>query len=131
MKTLWDCATAEDASTGWFMMANQTIELPETISSQNRGIVLMWQPYGGSDSTPLSYDVNYSFVPKTHASYASNYGVDFFLANQTGNHVAVKYIYVTDDALTGHANNSKGKTQTDSGITLEANWFVLTKVFGV
>lgn len=131
IKVLWDCSTAENTKTGWFMMESQTIDLPEPLSSQNRGIVLMWQPYGGSGSAPLAYDVNYSFVPKAHSSYANNYGIDFFLANQTGNHVAIKYIYVTDNALKGHANNDKGATNSDSGITFEPDWFVLTRVFGV
>lgn len=106
------------------MQASQTINLNEKISEQRTGIVLHWQAY--ENNKVQNYDHNYCFIPKTHVSGG---GVAMFLINQSGTHVGNKYVYVYDDKIKGHDNNYSNATQ--SGITLDRRYFVLTEVLGV
>lgn len=106
------------------MQASQTITLNEPISDQLTGIVLHWQAY--ENGKAQNYDHNYCFVPKTNIAGG---GVAMFLINQSGTHVGNKYLYVNDKSIKGHDNNYSNATQ--SGITLDRRYFVLTEVLGV
>lgn len=110
----------------YYMAATHTVTLSEKVSQQAHGIVLHWQAY--LDGAKQNYDHCFRFIPKT---FRSGYGTALVLANRTMNNVCVKYIYVSDDHLTGHADNSADKSTATSGITKNPKYFVLTEVLGV
>ena len=81
------------------MLATQTITLSEKISQQPRGICLMWSAYSNNEAQ--DYDFCYTFIPKEHVNYYNSKGVHCAIA--TLNAFAVKYLYITDQTITGHA----------------------------
>ena len=113
----------------WYMNGSQTAYLSQKLSEQQHGIVLVWQAY--SNGSAKNWHYNYNFIPKWHALYKSGAGVSLWLTNDVGSQVASKYIYVYDDKLEGHVNNSSGETERGSGIYVTNNHWVLTCVLGV
>lgn len=113
----------------WYMNASQTATLSQKVSEQQHGIVLVWQAY--SSGSAQSWDYNFCFVPKWQALTNSGRGVSMWLTADAGHIVASKYIYVYDDKIVGHANNSAGATKRNSGITTTNNYWALTCVIGV
>lgn len=113
----------------WFMNASQSAMLSQKVSEQKNGIVLVWQAY--SNGSAQSWDYNFCFVPKWQVLTNQGRGVSMWLTADAGHIVASKYIYVYDDKLVGHANNSNGATKRNSGITTTNNYWALTYVLGV
>ena len=113
----------------WYMNGSQVAYLSQRLSEQQNGIVLVWQAY--SDGSARNWHYNYNFIPKWHALYKSGAGVSLWLINDVGSQVASKYIYVYDDKLEGHVNNSSGETKRGSGLYVTNNHWVLTCVLGV
>ena len=113
----------------WYMNGSQIARLSQKLSEQQHGIVLVWQAY--DDGSAKNWHYNYNFIPKWHALYKSGAGVSLWLTNDVGSQVASKYIYVYDDKLEGHVNNSTGETSRGSGINVTNNHWVLTCVLGV
>ena len=119
-KVLWTGA--------YFMIATQTITLSESISAQNKGIVLCWSAY--ENETAQDYDWVYHFVPKWHISVSNGSGVDFFLS--TLNTAGHKYLYISDTSIRGYASNSSSSaTGTNSKIVFKNNYWALRAVIGV
>lgn len=52
------------------------------------------------------------------------------MSTSNGAFIATKYLYIRDDGITGHANNSL-IFNSASGVTLTNNRFVLRYVIGV
>lgn len=113
----------------YFMSASQTINLSQKVSEQKNGIVLVWQAY--SDDAPQPWDYNFTFIPKWQVITNSSRGVACFLATSHANYIGTKYVYLFDNKITGHKDNSTGAIKGNSGITTTNNHWVLTHVIGV
>lgn len=113
----------------YFMSGSNTINLSQKVSEQKAGIILVWQAY--SDGAPQPWEYNFTFIPKWQAITNSSRGVVCFLATSHASYIGTKYVYVFDDKITGHNDNSTGATKGSSGITTTNNHWVLTYVIGV
>lgn len=113
----------------YYMSDSNTINLSQKVSEQKTGIVLVWQAY--SDGAPQPWDYNFTFIPKWQAMTNSSRGVTCFLSNSHAGYIGTKYVYVFDNKITGHKENSTGATKGNSGITTTNNHWVLTHVLGV
>lgn len=113
----------------YYMSGGNTINLSKKVSEQKNGIVLVWQAY--SDGAPQPWDYNFTFIPKWQALTNPSRGVTCFLANSQAGYIGTKYIYIFDNKITGHNENSSGATKGSSGITTTNNHWVLTHVLGV
>lgn len=119
-KVLWTGA--------WYMTANHIIYLPELISEQSTGIMLVWSGFG--NNVVQNYDWFYQFIPKYHGVYRSGSGVTSgLITNTPGGTVGTKYLMIYNDHIQGHDNNSKYGTYT--GITYNNSHWVLRAVVGV
>lgn len=117
-KTLWSGAVWPNDS--------QTITFSEKVSQQANGIVLVFCRY---NSGALDENFICRYVPKRMVSLKPGKGHTFPLFS--GNlSAAVKYIYISDDRLTGHANNTASGT-ANSGIKYQNDYFCLRYVLGV
>ena len=105
------------------MSEAQTVPLSELISTQPHGIVLHWQGYTPGDGVH-NYQHNFFFVPKTF-----NTGAGLAMLCQAGSRLVKKYVYVFNDRIVGHAENSD--TVTVSGVDMDNRYQVLTEVLGV
>jgi hypothetical protein len=116
-------------SGGMYMQESHTIALSEAISAQTNGVVLVFSRY--SSGAAKDYNWSTHFVPK---AMVSNYngGGQLFLMSSDGSFdvMASKYLYIEDEEIRGHANNTKTGTGA-CGITYANNAFVLRYVIGV
>lgn len=109
-----------------YMMASQTINLTEPISSQLTGVVLVFSAY--EDGAEQNYDYHHFFVPKTFVEQKDGVGSCFNMMSQAFGSVASKYLYISDTAITGHDANTGAGTQ--NGITYNNKAYVLRYVIG-
>jgi len=114
-------------SGGWHMTAGHTANLAYNVSTCPTGILLHFQPY--TSSTTQNYNHIYYFVPKTHVASYSGTGVVVQLGNPDFSNMASKYLYISNDRVTGHANNTA--TGTNSGITYNNGTWVMTQIIAV
>lgn len=119
-KTLW--------SGTYHMTSDQTVTLSETISKQPNGIVLVFSGYANGAATDTSFHCRY--IPKMMVSAHNGKGQCIQLTTSTLTYFATKYLYISDDKITGHDNNTLTGTGT-CGITYTNNRFVLRYVIGV
>lgn len=119
-KVLW-----QDA---WFMLDTQTINLPEAVSEQNNGIILIFSGYDTGSWQPLNNNWISYFISKKEVELLPGSGHTFFMGGGEGVS-GFKYIYINDTTLTGHAANTTVKTD-DYG-KYECNRFVLRYVIGI
>lgn len=111
-----------------YMTASQSATLSEPITAQLNGIVLAWSAYVGGAAQ--DYDWVYTFIPKNHIFMYEGRGVDcgaFCTASFA--HIGAKYVYVSDELITGNDNNNKANS--GSSINYDNNYWVLRYVFGV
>ena len=113
----------------YFMSAGNTINLSQKVSEQKTGIVLVWQAY--SDNKPQPWEYNFTFIPKWQVITNSSRGVVCYLATSHAGYIGTKYVYLFDDKIKGHNDNTTGATKGNSGITTTNNHWVLTYVLGV
>lgn len=118
-KVLWSGA--------YYMQASHTINLSEKVSAQSTGITLIFSEYDGEAKNQM---FSSHFVPKQQIAKHSGAGMVFLLSNFTLNYFATKYLYIKDDSITGHDNNTATGTGA-TGITYTNNRFVLRYVIGV
>lgn len=89
------------------------------------GWLFLWQPYDTTNGNPLNWDFTYYLVPKAHAAFNNGRGINMRLQGAgTGggaNDTVYKYVYVSNNTVTGTANNGKNNG---------AKW-VLTAIFSV
>lgn len=102
---------------GSYVSATQTINLSQNISNQPNGIILAWSQY---TTSPQDYGWNYTYIPKSSISISSGTGTGVQLS-AAGSTIALKYIYVYNNRLEGHAQNN----------TSPQNGYVLRYVVGV
>lgn len=121
-KTLW--------SGHYYMTENQVVNLPESISKQSTGIVLVFSRYDIANSEPLNEHFCYHFVPKIMVTLHPNKGSIFPMSTSNETYAASKYLYISDTQITGHANNGAVGTG-NTGVTYNNNRFVLRYVIGV
>ena len=94
------------------------------------GIVLVFSRYANGAVADTNFSCHY--IPK--ALVAEKTGVGHMLimgASATFELMAAKYLYINDDTIAGHANNSATGTSSTTGITYANNAFVLRYVIGV
>lgn len=108
---------------------SQAAPLNERISEQRNGIVLVWARYvdgeGAKDEQLIC-----SFVPKKIVETKGGRGHAFVLMPNSLSTASVKYVYVADQKLTGHANNATEGTG-NNGIKYNNKYFALVQVIGV
>lgn len=105
----------------------QTATFNKNVTQCSKGIVLVWSAY--VNSAAQNYNWEYTFIPKWHVTAHGGTGVDAHLSTGNFGNLAAKYIYIHNDHLVGHANNSKNGTA--NGITYTNNYFCLRAVLGV
>lgn len=118
-KVLW-------SGTSW-PSDTQTVTFSGKISEQKTGIVLVWSRY---DSGAKDEQIVCSFIPKKIASMKDGKGFSFTLIPNSFSTAAVKYVYVSDTRLVGHANNTAAGTGA-CGLEYNNKYFCLRYVIGV
>lgn len=110
-----------------YMKASQTANLTERISDQSNGIVLVFSPYIDSIARNTNWQTH--FIPKCLVANQDGKGHDILLCASNFSRMAEKYLYIYDNKITGHDNNTSNGTA--SGITYDNSYFVLRYVIGV
>ncbi len=113
---------------GYYMTETHKISFAENASVQPNGIVLVFSEY--VDGAAQNQSISSFFVHKKSILAHSGSGNNFIMSTSNGAFFATKYLYIRDDGITGHANNSL-IFNAASGITLTNNRFVLRYVIGV
>lgn len=116
---------------GMYMTSGHTIDLPEAISKQRAGIVLVFSEY--IDGVVKNQAFHTRFIPKMLVSkHSSNNDYWECVQLSTSNlaFFATKYLRISDTKITGHTNNNQ-TIQGSCGITCTNNRFVLRYVIGV
>ena len=117
-KVLWDGA--------YYMTAGHTAPLSENVSEQPNGIVLVFSYYS---SGAKDYYFQSFFIPKALVAAQGGSGHTIILAGTNFNPIGTKYLYISDDVISGNENNNA--TGTANGITYNNAAFVLRYVIGV
>ena len=112
------------ATTASYMTADQTVTLSEAVSAQPNGIVLVWSYY---NSGAQNVNFMFTFIPKHFA--ATHSGAGFVCSDLCADGHLMKYLYLSDTTITGHANNTN--TSAYGGVTRANNKYVLRYVIGV
>lgn len=117
--------------TGAYLMTeNQAVNLPELISEQAHGIVLLFSGYTQEDSAVQNYQWHSFFVPKAQVELHAGAGMTFVLSGAGFSPMATKYIYIHDDKLTGFVSNDDAGTSS-YGASYANHRYVLRHVIGV
>ena len=128
----WFCVSDYAGTLLWegsyYMIASQTVNLPEAISKQKSGIVLVFVEYISGAVANSAFHC--FFIPKMQVDLHPGKGYTFILATAKFDFMATKYIYATDTTLVGRDDNAQVGTGT-SGATYTNNRFVLRYVIGV
>ena len=111
-----------------YMKDTHTIQLSEKISEQCDGIELVFSEY--ADGEVKDYMFHHFRISKYTVTAHPGVGHCIQLCNTTLSAFAMKYLYISDDNIKGHANNDATGTGT-SGITYTNNRFVLRYVIGI
>lgn len=112
----------------YYMTATQTVNLPEAISAQKNGILLVFSEYANgaaSDSAIHSF-----FIHKEQVKLLPGKGYTFTLATSKLEYVGTKNVFIEDTKISGHADNNASGTGA-SGFKYTNNRFVLRYVFGI
>ena len=113
---------------GYMMSANQKISLPEAVSDQANGIVLVFSLYRNGAAEDVSISTFY--VSKKEVELLDGAPHFFFMGINAGFSVlGAKYIYISDTEISGHEGNDD--TGSNNGLTFNNASFVLRYVLGV
>lgn len=112
---------------GWYMSANQTINLSQPINTLPNGIVLIFSLYSEEEQKGLNQEFYSFFIPKFMVINHSGKGHNFNLCGMFGN--GIKYLYITNEQITGHDSNKLDMTV--GGISYTNSRFVLRYIIGV
>lgn len=112
----------------WYMTAGHTANLSEKISEQMYGIVIVFSRIG--DGVAQNDNFASFFVPKYVVAQHPGLGMNFFMAHSSFEYCGAKYLYISDQKIVGHANNSLVGTGA-VGIKFENNRFIMRYVIGV
>jgi hypothetical protein len=128
----WVCVSDFEGQLLWeggrYMTADHTNNLAEPVSKQRSGIVLVFSEYIDGATSDTAFHTR--FIPKTFVAKHPGKGHCFQLSSSNLDHFATKYLYISDEKIVGHANNSMTGTG-DCGITFNNARFVLRYVIGV
>ena len=119
-KILWQ------GSYGWQMAETSRIPLSEKVSAQKHGIKLVWS--SGSSKDELGYDIQITDIDKCAVKLMGGKGYSCVLAGAYFNSVAVKYLYINDNAIAGSSQNNEEGTK--NGITYNNKKYYLVAVIG-
>ena len=115
----------------YYMNDTQVVNLSEKVSQQRTGIVLVFSRYDTTIGAAGDYSFLSHFVPKEFVRLMSGKGTIFMLCSTPKfTMMASKYLFITDDKITGHADNTAVGTSS-TGISYQNNQFVLRYVIGV
>lgn len=117
-------------SGGMYMTGGHRITLPETVTTQPNGIVLVFSRYASGSVADTNF--HSFFISKQLVSEKNGVGHTFTLtATPTFELMAAKYLYINNDSIVGHDGNNATGTSSTTGITYANNTFVLRYVIGV
>lgn len=117
-------------SGGHFMTTDQTATLSEPISKQAHGIILVFTPY--VDNATKTYDRNTFYIPKELIAMHNGQSMLFTpTGSMPGNIVANKCLFIFDNKITGHSQNTFAGQVSGSNIYIQNNKFVLQYVIGI
>lgn len=128
----WVCVSDFGGTLLWSggspMGGNVSFTMAETVAKQRNGIVLVFSEYnnGTVDSSFHTF-----FVHKHTVANHDGRGHTFHMSTFTASIYAVKYLYITNTKVSGHANNNTPAAAGASGLTLTNNRFCLRYVIGV
>lgn len=115
-------------SGGMYMTGGHVVNFSEAASKQPSGIVLVFSEYYDGEAKNQTFVSH--FIHKRTIEAHSGSGHSLWMSTSNGAYIATKYLYIRDDGITGHNNNSL-VIEATSGITLNNNRFVLRYVLGV
>lgn len=118
-KILWEGAM--------YMTASHKITLPEAISTQPSGIVLVFSRYDNGAAAEHNY--NSFFVHKAFVAAKPGVGSAFRMNTVNFSVVCTKYLYINDTTIAG--NDSNDDEGTGNGVTYNNKAYVLRYVIGV
>lgn len=110
------------------MQSGQIASLSEPISKQPNGIVLVFSEWVDSAAADQSFHTR--VIPKYMVTAHAGKAQCIQLATSNLAYFATKYLYISDDKITGHANNNTTGTGA-CGIVYTNTRFVLRYVLGV
>lgn len=120
-KVLW-------SGTSW-PSDTQTVTFSGKISEQKTGIVLVWSRYADGEGAKDDQFIS-CFVPKKLIAQKEGKGHTFTLFANSFSNVSSKYVYISDNRLTGHTNNTAAGSGACS-IKYNNKYFCLRYVIGV
>lgn len=127
-KTLWEGASHMNG--GHIFYFNQG----ETILNQRNGIVLSFTYYSNSEGAAKDWTFHNFFIPKEfiNKKNGTNHTFEMFPGGVApfGMEAASKTIYIFNDHITGHADNTKSGT-AQNGMPFNSSCWVLRYVLGV
>lgn len=109
--------------------ADQTATFSGKVSEQTNGIVLVWSRYVDGEGAKDDQFVS-CFVPKKLVAQKEGKGHTFTLFANSFSNVSSKYVYISNNRLTGHVNNTETGTGT-IGLKYNNKYFALRYVIGV
>ena len=107
----------------------QAAKFSGRVSEQKNGIVLVWSRYVSGEGAK-DEQIICSFVPKKIVALKEGRGHSFLLAPNSFSTAAIKYVYISDNQLTGHANN-RDKSTGANNWEYNNEYFCLRYVIGV
>lgn len=121
-KLLWEGA--------WYMQASHTITLPEAISKQQHGIVVVFSKFSGG--TEQNSNFNSYFIPKMLVSKQASTTHSFTMidAKFNGSGTCNKTLYISDTTIKGSDDNVAYGTGANT-IVYDNRGYVLRYVIGV
>lgn len=110
-KKAWDGAA--------YLHETQSVKPSIPLDKCLTGWLALYQPYDSATGKAQPWDLNYKFIPKTHALDYSGLAVVHHLETLNGSRYN-KYIYVSNTEIRGHKNNGTA-----------AKDYVITKIYSV
>lgn len=112
---------------GMYMTASHKITLPEPISLQPSGIVLVFSRY--DNGAVAEHNFNSFFIHKAFVAAKPGVGSAFRMNTVNFSVVATKYLYINDATIVG--NDSNDDEGSGNGVTYNNKAYVLRYVIGV
>lgn len=113
-------------SGGLVMDADDSATFSQLVSEQLNGIILVFSKYSNGAVSDTAFSCH--FIPKQIVS--SRFPHTFILSTPNFESVGVKNLYIGNNSITGHSDNTKTGTAA-SGITYANGNFALRYVIGV
>lgn len=111
----------------FYMQSGQIAKLSEKITDQANGVVFVFSRFDGS--TAKNEQFTSHFVPKEKVALHNGTGHGFLLT--CGFQEGVRYVYINDVEIGGHAMNNNGSYNPANNTIYSNNKFVLRYIIGV